>query len=205
MARAGNEASRGGCVPGWWPTARRSGFRRAGRGVSSRQALWWGCRSLDSPGRGSHDGPIGRTIGPVARTRPGRGGGLKLLSAESDGAEGQELPELLVSPHRNLVTPSGLSQIEATGSDCRRRFPRRARRRIARAWRASSATCVTGAPGSARPRSSHRRCRLARCGLDHPSRCRSGMARAAASRSSVRTKRTRPAARSPTFRRSRAC
>ncbi len=33
---------------------------------------------------------------------------------ESDGGEGQELPELQVSPHRNLVTPSGLQQIEAT-------------------------------------------------------------------------------------------
>jgi transcription elongation GreA/GreB family factor len=33
---------------------------------------------------------------------------------ESDGAEGQDLPELLVSPHRNLVTPSGLRHIEAT-------------------------------------------------------------------------------------------
>lgn len=33
---------------------------------------------------------------------------------ESDGAELQELPELLVSPHRNLVTPTGMSQIEAT-------------------------------------------------------------------------------------------
>jgi transcription elongation GreA/GreB family factor len=33
---------------------------------------------------------------------------------ESDGADGQELPELLVSPHRNLVTPTGLRQIEAT-------------------------------------------------------------------------------------------
>lgn len=33
---------------------------------------------------------------------------------ESDGAEGQDLPELQVSPHRNLVTPSGLQQIEAT-------------------------------------------------------------------------------------------
>lgn len=32
---------------------------------------------------------------------------------ESDGAEGQDLPELLVSPHRNLVTPAGLGQIEA--------------------------------------------------------------------------------------------
>jgi transcription elongation GreA/GreB family factor len=33
---------------------------------------------------------------------------------ESDGAEGQELPELQVSPHRNLVTPSGLQRIETT-------------------------------------------------------------------------------------------
>jgi len=33
---------------------------------------------------------------------------------ESDGAEEQELPELLVSPHRNLVTPAGSRQIEAT-------------------------------------------------------------------------------------------
>jgi len=33
---------------------------------------------------------------------------------ESDGADGQDLPELLVSPHRNLVTPTGLRQIEAT-------------------------------------------------------------------------------------------
>lgn len=33
---------------------------------------------------------------------------------ESDGAGGQELPELQVSPHRNLVTPAGMRQIEAT-------------------------------------------------------------------------------------------
>ncbi|HUG03358.1 MAG TPA: transcription elongation factor GreA [Steroidobacteraceae bacterium] len=33
---------------------------------------------------------------------------------ESDGADGEELPELQVSPHRNLVTPSGLQRIEAT-------------------------------------------------------------------------------------------
>jgi len=33
---------------------------------------------------------------------------------DSDGAEGQELPELRVSPHRNLVTPAGLRQVEAT-------------------------------------------------------------------------------------------
>lgn len=33
---------------------------------------------------------------------------------ESDGTEGQGLPELLVSPHRNLVTPAGLRQIGAT-------------------------------------------------------------------------------------------
>lgn len=32
---------------------------------------------------------------------------------ESDGDDGAELPELLVSPHRNLVTPAGLAQIEA--------------------------------------------------------------------------------------------
>lgn len=32
---------------------------------------------------------------------------------ESDGAEGGELPELRISPHRNLVTPAGLRQIEA--------------------------------------------------------------------------------------------
>jgi len=32
---------------------------------------------------------------------------------ESDGADGQELPELQVSPHRNLVTPAGRQQIEA--------------------------------------------------------------------------------------------
>ena len=32
---------------------------------------------------------------------------------ESDGADGQELPELQVSPHRNLVTPAGRGQIEA--------------------------------------------------------------------------------------------
>lgn len=33
---------------------------------------------------------------------------------ESDGADGEELPELRISPHRNLVTPTGLRQIEAT-------------------------------------------------------------------------------------------
>jgi transcription elongation GreA/GreB family factor len=31
---------------------------------------------------------------------------------ESDGADGDELAELQVSPHRNLVTPEGLGQIE---------------------------------------------------------------------------------------------
>lgn len=31
---------------------------------------------------------------------------------ESDGVDGQELPELQVSPHRNLVTPAGRKQIE---------------------------------------------------------------------------------------------
>jgi transcription elongation GreA/GreB family factor len=33
---------------------------------------------------------------------------------ESDGGEGQELPELKVSPFRNLVTPAGLRRIEST-------------------------------------------------------------------------------------------
>jgi transcription elongation GreA/GreB family factor len=33
---------------------------------------------------------------------------------ETDGADGEELPELRISPHRNLVTPTGLRQIEAT-------------------------------------------------------------------------------------------
>jgi transcription elongation GreA/GreB family factor len=33
---------------------------------------------------------------------------------ESDGSELEELPELVVSPHRNLVTPEGLQEIEAT-------------------------------------------------------------------------------------------
>ena len=32
---------------------------------------------------------------------------------EGDGADGEGLPELRVSPHRNLVTPDGLRQIEA--------------------------------------------------------------------------------------------
>jgi transcription elongation GreA/GreB family factor len=32
---------------------------------------------------------------------------------ESDGADGEELAELHVSPHRNLVTAEGLAQIEA--------------------------------------------------------------------------------------------
>lgn len=32
---------------------------------------------------------------------------------ESDGADGEELAELQLSPHRNLVTPAGLAQIEA--------------------------------------------------------------------------------------------
>jgi transcription elongation GreA/GreB family factor len=33
---------------------------------------------------------------------------------ETNGGEGGELPELQVSPHRNLVTAAGLHQIEAT-------------------------------------------------------------------------------------------
>lgn len=32
---------------------------------------------------------------------------------ESDGAGGEELPELQLSPHRNLVTPEGLAQVES--------------------------------------------------------------------------------------------
>lgn len=35
---------------------------------------------------------------------------------ESDGLELDELPELVVSPHRNLVTADGLRQIESTVS-----------------------------------------------------------------------------------------
>ena len=34
---------------------------------------------------------------------------------EGDGGEGQELPELQVSPHRNLVTATGLRQGELLG------------------------------------------------------------------------------------------
>lgn len=33
---------------------------------------------------------------------------------DADGRELEELPELAVSPHRNLVTPEGLAMIEAT-------------------------------------------------------------------------------------------
>jgi transcription elongation GreA/GreB family factor len=33
---------------------------------------------------------------------------------EDDGSGGEELAELIVSPHRNLVTPEGQAQIEAT-------------------------------------------------------------------------------------------
>ena len=33
---------------------------------------------------------------------------------EGDGADGEELAELQVSPHRNLVTAEGLAQIEAS-------------------------------------------------------------------------------------------
>lgn len=32
---------------------------------------------------------------------------------EQDGDAGEDLPELVVSPHRNLVTPDGLAQMEA--------------------------------------------------------------------------------------------
>jgi transcription elongation GreA/GreB family factor len=33
---------------------------------------------------------------------------------ESDGGAGEELPELAISRHRNLVTPAGLAHIDAT-------------------------------------------------------------------------------------------
>ena len=33
---------------------------------------------------------------------------------ETDGADGEELPELQVSPNRNLVTPAGMNQIATT-------------------------------------------------------------------------------------------
>lgn len=58
---------------------------------------------------------------------------------ESDGAEGEELPELRISPHRNLVTLAGLRQIEATAerlqtalSDARAEKDRAAIKRIQR-------------------------------------------------------------------------
>lgn len=51
---------------------------------------------------------------------------------ESDGTEGQDLPELQVSPHRNLVTPSGLRQIETTVG-CLQAALSRARREADRA------------------------------------------------------------------------
>jgi hypothetical protein len=38
----------------------------------------------------------------------------RAFTEESDGEDGEELPELKVSPHRNLVTPAGLQQIKAT-------------------------------------------------------------------------------------------
>ena len=38
----------------------------------------------------------------------------RAFTKESDGEDGEELPELKVSPHRNLVTPAGLHQIKAT-------------------------------------------------------------------------------------------
>jgi transcription elongation GreA/GreB family factor len=33
---------------------------------------------------------------------------------ESDGGAGEELPELAISPHRNLVTPAGFAHIDGT-------------------------------------------------------------------------------------------
>lgn len=38
----------------------------------------------------------------------------RAFTKESDGEDAEELPELKVSPHRNLVTPDGLNHIEAT-------------------------------------------------------------------------------------------
>lgn len=38
----------------------------------------------------------------------------RAFTKESDGEDAEELPELQVSPFRNLVTPAGLHQIEAT-------------------------------------------------------------------------------------------
>jgi transcription elongation GreA/GreB family factor len=43
---------------------------------------------------------------------------------ESDGADGEELAELQVSPHRNLVTAAGLEQIEAMAGRLREELAR---------------------------------------------------------------------------------
>jgi transcription elongation GreA/GreB family factor len=80
---------------------------------------------------------------------------------EDDGADGEELAELKVSPHRNLVTAEGLAQIEASVERLRAELSaaraaddpataRRARRDL-RYWTARQRTAElvpAGAPGA---------------------------------------------------------
>ena len=124
---------------------------------------------------------------------------------ETDGAEGQELPELQVSPHRNLVTPAGRSQIEATVerlqaalSAARAAEDRAGVARIQRDlryWSGRQRTAeVVAAPALA-----------AQCGSAQLSRCESRTASASATRSSARMKPSQPKARFRTSRRLRGC
>jgi len=121
---------------------------------------------------------------------------------EPDGPEAEpELPELAVSPHRNLVTPAGLAQIDAERRRLRELLSAGGPRPITAPRRAMHATCATGT-SDARPRKSFRMPRppLA-CGSD-PGSCY-GPRTAAASHfaSSARTNRPRQTAASASWRR----
>jgi len=87
---------------------------------------------------------------------------------ESDGADGDELAELQVSPHRNLVTAEGMVQIEQNVErlivGCAGRTLLDAQPTIARPSSASSATCVTGRNGCVARSSCRPQCRAARRG-----------------------------------------
>ena len=74
----------------------RTDFTGAGRGICSRQVLWWGsiCRA------GSQDGPNGLTKGHVQRSRLRCRGGLNYLSV------GFPYPDQALSTVRVLQTPA---------------------------------------------------------------------------------------------------
>jgi hypothetical protein len=95
------------------------------------------------------------------------------VKESEDAASELDLPERSVSPHRNLVTPAGLEQIEAevrrSGEELSTVRPADYAQPMTRpASRAASATCATGISGARARSSCRRRPATTRCASARP-------------------------------------